>query len=246
MFDALVKILEPTDDTDLAAFRRDFAAHTKTWLSRIQIAAKDPAAQTREPRGRVLLGLEAPEDEDDQKTEELAGSPIGQWMLGAVHTAREHRMQLPPRVLSMYRTLLTAESVASQLGSSTDIRSVGKNFFLKLRIEEEIRSIGPERWQAAGSDMLALVRDGPRNLHRLLDDASHGRLNVNVTVTEAPVAARSRRERTRLVVAAVVALALATLLASAGVRSNPALTHGLTVAFVLTLGTTIFKYRRLA
>lgn len=250
MFDVLLKILEPGEETDLAAFRRDFSAHTKTWLARIQVTSagrRGPASRDEEEDGRPRL-LGAPEPEEDSGGafgDEAAGSPIGQWMLGTVGTAREHGMQLPPRVLSMYRTLLTAETVVQQLGSRASLRTVGRNFFVRLKIHEELRSVAPTEWQRSASSLLALYRDGPRHLHRALGDLADGRLNINVTVSESPATAGARRRRMRLVTVAILSVALAASLAAPPVTTTPGLQVAVWVALVLAWLSTAVGLRRM-
>ena len=239
MFDAIVKVLQPGANTDVAAFRRDFAAHTKTWLSRVQASASiDP------PRdGADIAMLGEPVERDD---EEETGSPVGRWMLGTVQTAREHGMQIPPRVLSMYRVLLTVEAVAARLDARADVRTVGRNFFARLRIEEQLRSVGPNELQRTAASVLAVYRDGPRQLHRIMDDLADGRLNVNVTVTESAATASARARRTRLLAAAVASVAIATLLASRTFSGGSAPALALEFALVAVWLVVLLNYRRLA
>lgn len=216
MFDALLDILVPGEDTDITAFRRAFTAETRTWMSRMRIAGavaavnsgldeRAPGAEWDQDRGPADYGAR----DEDMK------SPLGQWMVATMRTVRRHGLQLPPRVLSMYRTLLTAETVATQLGADADLRSVGRNFFTRLRVEEEIRALGPEQWQSSAASMLSLLRDSPRQLHRILSDLSEGRLVLTMNVSESFGMARAHKRRTRLLSTSIITVSVALLLTAA-------------------------------
>jgi ubiquinone biosynthesis protein len=242
MFDALLEILVPGDDTDVAAFRRDFAAQTRRWMSQIQpkrrqrtgdevmridvsAVANGNAARNGHPPGDDITG----EDHDG-----IDESNVAQWMMGTMRTVREHGLQLPPRVLSMYRTMLTVESVATGLGADADIPSVGEHFFTRLRIQEEIRALGPDRLQPTLSSAFALMRDGPRQVQRILTDLSEGRLAMTMSMDEVPRTARAWRRRTRLVATAILTVALSTLIAAGNLPVIAGVPLATPVGIVLT------------
>jgi ubiquinone biosynthesis protein len=191
MFAALVEILVPAEETDIAAFRRDFSAETRTYLGRIGSSSEHAT--------------------------EGARSPIADWMVAVMRVARRHGMRLPSRVLSMYRALLTAESVAHQLGARADLRTVGRDFFRALRLDELAQGFDPNDVQAAALTWLSLVRDGPGQLQQLLSELSSGRYALTVNMTESPRTARARDRRARLVSTAVLAATVSTLVVAAAV-----------------------------
>ena len=238
MFDALLDILVPGEDTDVAAFRRDFAAETRRWISRIRPDDDDPiarlagngaaAANGTATNGAAagVGGAGAVRDDD---------TVVAQWMMGTMRIVRKHGLQLPPRVVSMYRTMLTIESVAVGLGAKADIRSVGAHYFTRLRIEEEVRALGPDRFGPTLSSVLGLMRDGPRQLQRVLTDLSEGRLSMTMAVDEVPRTAAAWRRRTRLVSTSILTVGLSVLLAAGNLPTAAGVSLETPIAIVLTL-----------
>jgi ubiquinone biosynthesis protein len=226
MFDAILDILVPGDDTDVAAFRRDFAAQTRRWMSRLQRDPEPPVnddlvhvAPSRlvAPRNlgrRSRPGAGASDRGDHEEGVRSEDSRTTEWMQRTMRTVRAHGLQLPPRVMSMYRTMLTAETVAGWLSDDAHIPSVGGNFFARLRIQEQIRSFGPDQLAPTAGTLLELMRDGPRQVQRVLTDLSEGRLSMTVSVDEVPRTARAWRRRTRLMTTAILTTGLSTLLAA--------------------------------
>jgi ubiquinone biosynthesis protein len=236
MFDALTEILVAGEETDIAAFRRDFSAETRTLLSRIS------ARESTGDRGGRRNGS-APASVGGERER----SSLAEWMISTMRIARRHRLQLPPRVLSMYRALLTAETVATQLSRDVDLRSVGREFFARLRLERELRTLHPEELQPVALSMITLLRESPRQLNQVLSGLSDGRFVLNVNASEAPRVARARHARTRLVTTSVLAVSVATLLTApelpelAGISVAWPLGAGLVGLYLLAL----IQWRRL-
>jgi ubiquinone biosynthesis protein len=220
MFAALLDVLIPGEETDIAAFRRDFSAETRTYFGR-------------------LAGRGEGEEAADR-------SPIALWMIGVMRTARKHGMRLPPRVLSMYRALLTAESVAHQLGSRANLRVVGRDFFSSLRMEQAIRALDPNTLQASALTLLSLVRDSPGQVHQILSEIASGRFALTVNVTEAPRTVRARNRRARLVATSILTVSVSALFVAAAVSSaDPAVWWLLGVLLAALYAVLLFEWRRL-
>lgn len=102
---ALVEVLGPTNSRRLEAFRRDATAVTNEWVRQ---------------RNSDLYG-----------TSNTGGrrTATGQWLIDLMRLARTHRMEIPSRTLSLYRALLTAETVASELHFKTNFRAVTRRAF---------------------------------------------------------------------------------------------------------------------
>jgi ubiquinone biosynthesis protein len=199
MYAALSRILDRDEGSDVAGFRRDFTRESRGWLERMpeRPARRDPA--------------------DRQ-------SPIAGWMIATMRTARRHGMRLPPRVLSLYRALLTAESVADQLGGRADLASVGREFFDRLREEEGRLRISRADLEGTAVSAIGLLRDGPDQLQRMLRDASEGRLAIPVEVADPRARARARRRRARMLAAALLSVGPPWLLARGEVGAGVAWT----------------------
>ena len=232
MFDAMLDILVPGDETDVAAFRRDFSAQTRRWMSHIRPEPED----ADEPGADVIPLRSSPhhtasvDDEGEEGT-----SAVAQWMMGTMRVVRRHGLQLPPRVLSMYRTMLTVESVSTGLSPRADIRHVGGPFFTRLRIQEELRAIAPDRLHGTLSSLLGLMRDGPRQLQRVLTDLSEGRLAMTVNFEEVPRTARAWRRRTRLISTSILTVGLSILLAAGNLPLLVGVPLATPLAILLTL-----------
>ena len=193
MFRALTEILIPSDDTDLEAFRREFLDLTGAW----QRHREDHPS----PRPTI---------------DRWQRSPTSRWMIGVMQAARRHNLRAPSRILSLYRTLLTAESIASRLGTEVELQTVGRRFFEALQRDDILRSLRPEALLPRLVSLFYLVRDSPEQLERLLSQLSDGRFSMNTVTTESPRTARSYNRRTRLIASAIVSVGLALLLSRPG------------------------------
>jgi ubiquinone biosynthesis protein len=223
IFAALTEVLVPSDEADIAAFRRDFSAETRSWLGRIW----DDRTNGGPPRGER--------------------SPIGEWMVGVMQLARQHQLGLPPRTLSMYRTLLTAETVAHELDTSADLGSVGREFFTALRFEQTLRGLRPDHLQQLGLNLVGLVRDSPGQLHQILSELADGRFTVAMNVAEAPRAERARNRRARIIATAVLSVSVAVVLAVPGLPAVGGVSLGwpLGALLVFLYAATALQWRRM-
>jgi ubiquinone biosynthesis protein len=189
MFQALREILIPGDETDLNAFRAEFLDLTAEWRRR-----------------------SANEFNESEAASRLKRSPTSRWMIGVMQAARRHGLRVPTHVLSLYRTLLTAESVASQLTSGVNLQSVGRGFFEALQRDEILRALDPKVFLASLTSLFYLIRDSPSQLEQLLPQLVDGRFSINATTAESPVTTRAQNRRTRLIVSAVVSIGIALLI----------------------------------
>lgn len=186
IFNAAMEVLEPGDETDIEAFRREFFEETSVWTARGKEAFKAAKAGGR--------------------------SPTGQWLVRILRSARRHRLHVPPRILSMYRAILTAESVASRLGDQFDARQVGRDFFAALQIREGLRPMSPEEVQSMALNMVAFMKKSPAQVQQLLTELAEGRFNVNTTVHDSSKKNLMSNRRTRLIASSILALGVAVLL----------------------------------
>ena len=122
LYRALAGILQPMRDSDLGAFRREF------------IAAADAWSERGSGGDRSVPG----------------NSDTAAFMVEAMRLAQRHRIRLPAGLLAVYRTLLTVEAVAQQIGASADLGSVGRDFFAGSQIERLLAQLGPARSQRNG------------------------------------------------------------------------------------------------
>ncbi len=190
MFNALTDILIPSEETDIDAFRAEFMTEISPYIN-----------QTRNERS----SYDYPGNETDR-------SPTAQSLVGVLRAARRHKLHVPVKVLSMYRALLTAETVAHKLGTRVDLRSVGREFFSNLQLEEALHEADPETLESTFLSMVSLLKDSPGQIHQLLTELSEGRFEIKVTVSESPKVRRIRNQRLRLLITSILAIAIALLL----------------------------------
>jgi ubiquinone biosynthesis protein len=190
MFKAVSDILIPSEETNMDSFRADFMAETSSYLS------------------------QARSDHHSQNDREVARnrSPITQGMVAMLRAARRNRLQVPSRVLSLYKALLTSETVARELGTNVDLRSVGREFFFELQREEALSAVEPDKLETSFLSMVTILRDSPGQLQQILNELSEGRFELNVNMSEAPKVRRVRNQRLRLLVTSILTVCVALLL----------------------------------
>jgi ubiquinone biosynthesis protein len=193
MYTALTELLVPSGDADLGAFRTEFVRQTRLLL------AGDSSDS----------GVRADRALDER-------SPIAVWLVAILRAARAHGLRLPPRILSLYRTLLTVETVARGLAPTADLRTVGQDFFSTLRVAEVLGEFTQEDIQALALTAVELLHDGPERLQELLERADDGTLAISAGVAPDTESRRGRRHRARLSGTALVGVGIAALLASSG------------------------------
>jgi predicted unusual protein kinase regulating ubiquinone biosynthesis (AarF/ABC1/UbiB family) len=128
---------------------------------------------------------------------------------------------MPTEVLAMYRALLTAETVASQLDSEVDLLSVGEKFFARLLIRRSLEGMAPERLQSLAIDLPVLIQDAPGQIQRILYDLANDRFSLEVRTTESPEDRRAASSRSRLITAAILSVGLSILLAAGALGDGP-------------------------
>lgn len=135
------------------------------------------------------------------------------YMIVLMRLARLHRVRLPTALLSMYRALLTVEAVASQLGATADLGSVGRTFFAGSEVERLLATLEPATIVSWLTRIGELGRAAPAQLQELLTDLVEGRFVLSTQTRQAPGDRRLANRRARLVALAILSLGPAILLA---------------------------------
>jgi ubiquinone biosynthesis protein len=185
MFQAVLDVLIPGDRADVNNFRKDFMDVSNEWIGRAR---------------------------DNEVAAEDTRSPTAHWLIGVMRVARKNDFQFPARLLAMYRTLLTAETVAHRLSYRVNLRSVGRGFFESLQIDDAIDKLRPETVKAMMPGVLEFVRDSPAQINELLSDLVEGRVNLQMEFTDAAATRRAKDRRVRLMTCAIASVGLAFLL----------------------------------
>jgi ubiquinone biosynthesis protein len=192
VYRALLDILDGTERADPEGLRRDFLRAIRSRLDHEDRAAMPGNAARR--------------------------SPIAIYLIDIIRAARHNGYQVPPRVLGMYRALLTAETVAHRLGSRRDLGAVGRRFIERLQCDEICESFDVDKLKPALLGHLAIWRDAPMKLHQLLGDLADDRFVLQTSNIDSPDLRRERNRRARGHIAATLSVSLAIVLAVAGLR----------------------------
>jgi ubiquinone biosynthesis protein len=186
MYRGLLQILEVTPDSDVDAFRQDFVALTRAWTRDKDVPSADPQQR----------------------------SPLADYMSGTMRAIRRRRLRVPLEVLSLYRALLTAETVAHGLGGRADLRAVGAKFFTTTQYDQLLRLFQPAVYQSLLLDVLTLAREGPGHTQQILSDLADERFMLHVRSEDSTEDRRLENNRFQLLSACIVLLALAVLIGS--------------------------------
>ena len=173
---SVLEVLIPTVDSDVETFRRSFLVETQRWRR----------------EGELML------------SGSRRASAFTQYMKQLMQLARQNRLLVPPSVLSMYRTIVTAESIAAMLAPEADLATVGRRFLEEYRRTSLQRQFSLQNLQMVAGDFLELLKTAPGHITRLMADVAEDRLRLRVVVTDSPENRRLANARARLVAGAVL------------------------------------------
>jgi len=211
IFRILTEIVIPSEDTDMEAFRRDFLNESRRFES-------DGTTHTAADDGRDPKDVER--------------SPIAAYLIGLMRSARRNRLRVPARILSMYRALLTVETVANALGTHDGLRKIGREFFGELqreRLIEELSDIA--KLESLLVTLINLKSNAPGHLSQILNELATGSLSLRTLTSEAPHVVRLRNRRTWIITVAILAVSISLLLTRSGL---PAI-FGISLAWPLIM-----------
>ncbi|HEX2762559.1 MAG TPA: AarF/UbiB family protein [Allosphingosinicella sp.] len=214
LYRAVAQVIQPGEASDVGAFRRDFIGVADAWNDR--------------------RSAESPDKRGDSAT--------ASFMVAAMRLARRHRMRVPVALLSVYRTLLTVEAVAQQLGARADLGSIGRRFFAGSEIERLLAQLGPDRVMSWFANLLDTLQAAPPRLQELLAQLTEGELVLTTRSHQSEVDRRHANGRTRLLALAIVSLAPVMALSSA---PDPGLTPWLIAALAAVYAGMLFYWQRL-
>lgn len=220
MYRAIADVLRVTEDTDLESFRSEFTAATRGLL-------RDRARSTDgQSQGHIVRG----------------------YLVSLMQIARSNGLVVPPGMLSLYRSLLAAETIAAQLGASTDLLEAGRRFFKRLQLENALAMPDATQLQRSGLQLVNLLQNGPGQLARLLEDLADERFVLRVRSADAAERRRQHNARAQVVTLGLVAVSISILLA--GAPSGPLwgwlpLRPVLVAALVAAYGALALQWRRL-
>lgn len=186
MLRAVTEVLSLREDADLDAFKAEFTAATRTLL-------RDRA------RGAPALA---------------SAHVVRDYMVAVMQIARNHRYVVPPGILSLYRSLLAAETIAAQLDGGTDLLGVGERFFRRMQMES-LLGFDPKMIQRIGLQLINLLQSAPGQMARLMEDLADERFVLRVRSADALERRQQHNARTQLLTLGLVAISVAVLLVGA-------------------------------
>ena len=130
-----------------------------------------------------------------------------------MRTARRNQLQIPARVLALYRAILTMETLARQFRAGDEVRRAGQMFLRRLQLEDLLaQAFDTDKYTQIFISLLGLMRNGPRQLNQILSEVADGSFSLKLQVAEASRAARSQNQRARLLTAAILTVSVTLLL----------------------------------
>jgi ubiquinone biosynthesis protein len=134
-------------------------------------------------------------------------------------------LRLPARFLMLEKALVTLEGVVGEIYGELDIFALGRPFARDLVVKRLQPGAVAERIKHTVDDTLEMVRDYPRQIHDLLEEARSGELRLKFVHTGLDDLAHKLDLLTNRVVVAVVvaALAVSGALMSAFIDTGPRL-----------------------
>jgi len=146
-----------------------------------------------------------------QLTGETA-SPLSANLIAVLRVAQPNGFTVPPPLRRLYRTLLAADTLGTQLGRFNAIAALSQPLARSLQVDEVLHSLKGAQLQAAVLDGLSLMTDGPRAVRRILADLAEGNLSLRVRTVEAEEDARRSNLRVRMIIVAIASVAIALLI----------------------------------
>jgi ubiquinone biosynthesis protein len=138
----------------------------------------------------------------------LAEISFGHFLLNLFQTARRFDMEVQPQLVLLQKTLLYIEGLGRQLYPELDLWATAKPFLEKWMTEQ----VGPKAFlrklQRNMPAMTEYAADMPLLLHKVLNDAAEGRLELNWRSDELQRFRKEARENHRYLVSTISGAAL--------------------------------------
>lgn len=143
-----------------------------------------------------------------------ARSRTGIYMVNVLAAARRNGFGIPQNILALYRSLCTAELIASEIAPDANLSTVGPAFFRKQQIQSFLAAFRLDRLQMNARSTMELALEGPGQLAQILGDIADNRFVLQVQETESPQVTARADLRTKLIAATILAVALSVVLAT--------------------------------
>ncbi len=143
-------------------------------------------------------------------------SPLSNWLAAILRVARHHEFEISIELLSVFRTLVSLETVAIRLDPGVHLQSTGQEILKDIVLENVFERMEPVKVRSALVNLLTALNNAPEYLHHILTDSAEGRLSLGLSATEHPHAAATRDRRYRLLAVSIAAVGVAWLMGERG------------------------------
>lgn len=123
----------------------------------------------------------------DVFVDQYRGVPLKDLRMGAMlgdvtAMLREHGLSLPADLALMIKAFLTLEGMGRQLDPDFDMASEARPYLERAMLERFAPDVLVRRGRRTLSGLVDLLRDLPRDVHRLLQSARRGKLQMHIEV----------------------------------------------------------------
>ena len=123
----------------------------------------------------------------DVFVDQYRGVPLKDLRMGAMlgdvtAMLREHGLSLPADLALMIKACLTLEGMGRQLDPDFDMASEARPYLERAMLERFAPDVLVRRGRRTLSGLVDLLRDMPRDVHRLLQSARRGKLQMHIEV----------------------------------------------------------------
>ena len=123
----------------------------------------------------------------DVFVDQYRGVPLKDLRMGAMlgdvtAMLREHGLSLPADLALMIKAFLTLEGMGRQLDPDFDMASEARPYLERAMLERFAPDVVVRRGRRTLSGLVDLLRDMPRDVHRLLQSARRGKLQMHIEV----------------------------------------------------------------
>ena len=123
----------------------------------------------------------------DVFVDQYRGVPLKDLRMGAMlgdvtAMLREHGLSLPADLALMIKAFLTLEGMGRQLDPEFDMASEARPYLERAMLERFAPDVLVRRGRRTLSGLVDLLRDMPRDVHRLLQSARRGKLQMHIEV----------------------------------------------------------------
>ena len=123
----------------------------------------------------------------DVFVDQYRGFPLKDLRMGAMlgdvtAMLREHGLSLPADLALMIKAFLTLEGMGRQLDPDFDMASEARPYLERAMLERFAPDVLVRRGRRTLSGLVDLLRDMPRDVHRLLQSARRGKLQMHIEV----------------------------------------------------------------